>query len=363
MSTPQSFVLSVCIVALGVLPCAVECHGQELTSEPAQAESRKPLLREYTVEDWAGVRVSIERGLSYLKRQQRAGGIGESYTVATTSLAGLAVLGAGYHPGQAPYGTMLEGCLRYLRSVASVSGYITEAGKNQSRMHGHCYAVLFLTQLLGTAQNEAQDLAPLVKAGVQVIARSQSREGGWWYGETNAKQEDEASVTVCALQALRAARNVGVSVDSLVVTNARNYVRKCQVPDGSFCYRLTTRSRTSFALSVAALSTLNAAGVYESSELRKGMAYVYKTLALSPRSPWKVVEEEYPYYGNLYAAQTLYQDRSSQFDRWYAAVRQYLVNEQQPSGAWKSRYGDAYGTAVALLILEVPFGYLPIFQR
>ena len=357
---PFAFFLSV--VALVGCLFHTPCRAKESTPDPAQAESR-PVLREYTAQDWAEVQRSIDRGLGFLKRQQRAGGIGDPYAVATTSLAGLAVLGAGHHPGQAPYGGMLEGCLRYLSSVATPTGYITEAEKSQSRMHGHCYAVLFLTQLLGTAREEAQEVAPLVKAGVRVIAGAQSREGGWWYGETNEKQDDEASVTVCALQALRAARNVGVSVDSIVISNARNYVRKCQVADGSFCYRLTMRTRTSFALSVAALSTLNAAGVYESPELKKGMDYVIRSLAREGRSPWNAAEDEYPFYGNLYAAQTLYQDRGPRFDRWYADVRRYLVKEQQANGAWKSPYGDAYGTAVALLILEVPFGYLPIFQR
>jgi len=316
-------------------------------------------------ETWTKNGQAIERGLRFLKSRQQGGALGKNFSVATTGLAGLAVLGAGHHPGQEPYGSVLEGCLRYLRSVAHpVSGYITEPGKSESRMHGHCYAVLFLTQLQGSLPPEREDdLVTLVRRGIRLIERAQSRHGGWYYWDVNKQDEDEASVTVCALQALRAARNVGFAVDRLTVKGALRYVADCQIPDGSFRYRLDKSSKTTFTLSVAALSTLNAAGVYESPELRLGMDYVRRELARHPQAPWKAVEDEYPFYGGMYAAQALYQDHSRRWNAWYEAMSAHLLKRQRDDGAWESPYGDEYATAAALLILEVPRGYLPVFQR
>ena len=310
------------------------------------------------------VREAIERGLEVLgSQQQKSGAIGTKYKVAVTSLAGMAVLGAGYQPRHGKYGTFLADCVIYLTSVDQ-DGYMTE--KDQaSRMHGHCYAVLFLTQLIGSLSPEQdRQVASLIRRGLRVIERAQSRLGGWYYDRDNPANKDEASVTVCALQALRAGRNVGFPVDSFKIKQALRYVRLCQAKgsDGSFAYSLSEPGRRTYALSVAALSTLNAAGVYRSEELSKGLDYVRRLLARHRRSPWRAAEKEYPYYANFYAAQTFYQDAGELWESWYPPVSKYLLSKQS-NGSWESHFGNEYGTACAVLILEVPFGYLPIFQR
>jgi hypothetical protein len=40
-----------------------------------------------------------------------------------------------------------------------------------------------------------------------------------------------------------------------------------------------------------------------------------------------------------------------------------LLATQAADGSWESRFGKGYATAVALLVLEVPLGYLPLFER
>lgn len=331
--------------------------------------SRSPLV------NWSGTMDAVERGLRFLQAEQKrdSGAVGGQFKVAVTSLTGLAILGAGYQPSQAPYGATLVKCADYLGGswtlLSSGRVYFTEGEDGGSKMHGHCYAVLFLCELLGSlpAESEAR-VAELIKGAIKVIEDAQSFQGGWYYSPENKHNEDEASVTVCALQALRAARNVGFLVDSGKVKDAIGYVKKCQHSDGSFCYSISPslsaleRNKTTYALSVAALSTLNAAGVYTSPELRKGFDYLKKELE-NARSPWKAADPEYDFYANLYAAQTLYQDGGALWTEWYPSVRQYLLSKQKPDGSWDSRFGTEYATAVALLILEIPLGYLPIFQR
>ena len=48
---------------------------------------------------------------------------------------------------------------------------------------------------------------------------------------------------------------------------------------------------------------------------------------------------------------------------WYPAIRQDFLGKQQTSGSWSSENGEEYGTAMSLLILQVPNRFLPIFQR
>ena len=127
-----------------------------------------------------------------------------------------------------------------------------------------------------------------------------------------------------------------------------------------------------FLLLLLLLSTLNAAGVYKSPgdrkgavELQRGFDYLRRELAAHASKPWYAAEAEHDFYANLYAAQTLYQDGGDLWADWYPKVRKHLLDKQQQrtDGSWESRFGDELATAMALLILEVPLGYLPIFQR
>lgn len=323
------------------------------------------------LQDWASIQPTVESGLRFLRSSQGStGAVGAKYAVAITSLAGLAVLGAGHQPTEGEHGEMLNKCLSFLKGAAKPSGlglYFNDEGESRSRMHGHCYAVLFLCDLYGSLPTRDEEISSLIKKAIPVIENAQSTEGGWFY-EPDDILLDEASVTVCALQALRAAREVGFVVDSRRIDRAISYVKRCQSPrDHSFRYSLSRNvagnDRTTYALTTAALSTLNAAGVYKSVELHQGLDYLRRELA-SASSPWHAAEKEHDYYGNLYAAQTLHQDGGELWKTWYPRVRDYLLRKQRSDGRWENgAYGDEYATAMAILILEVPLGYLPTFQR
>ena len=111
-----------------------------------------------------------------------------------------------------------------------------------------------------------------------------------------------------------------------------------------------------------------------SKELRMGLYYLHKLLSQYSRHPERAVEARFFYYGNLYVAQALFQEGGEYWDRWYVKVHDNLLSprcfktgidsgSEGNQGYWESRYGNEYATAVSLLILELPLGYLPIFQR
>jgi hypothetical protein len=56
-------------------------------------------------------------------------------------------------------------------------------------------------------------------------------------------------------------------------------------------------------------------------------------------------------------------------ERWrdyYSAMRETLIRKQRnrDDGAWDGDHvGTTYGTAVALIILQLPYKHLPIMQR
>lgn len=372
--------LARCVVAVLVL-----ASFPLLAGEPAESLTPGAVRRRSDrsgLETWRRDQALRQRAIAYLvarARQSRDGGIGSQYPVATTSLVGLALLGGGIQPDQEPYDTVLRRGVEFLLARMGREGFINETdyrldAESGSRMHGHCYALLFLTQIVGALPLETdRRVARAIQRGVDTVERAQTREGGWWYTPTGrdaaGQTRDEASVTICAIQALRAARNAGFDVDAARIRRAVQYVKRCQNPDGSFRYSLSDGvDRSTFALTAAAVSTLNAAGVYRSENLRRGLDFLEKSLGGAGWRAERAIEDRFFYYGTLYTAQALFQEGGRSWGRWFEPLRERVIETLESPGDtgpchWRCRYGNEYATAVVLLVLELPVGYLPIFQR
>ena len=87
------------------------------------------------------------RGLAELQLED--GSYEGNYKTAVTSLAGLAFLASGSLPGSGPYSKNISLIVEWMLGVQDPNtGYIT-ADPDGSRIHGHGYAVLFLSQVYG----------------------------------------------------------------------------------------------------------------------------------------------------------------------------------------------------------------------
>ena len=70
------------------------------------------------------------------------------------------------------------------------------------------------------------------------------------------------------------------------------------------------------------------------------------------------------FYGHYYAVQAMYLAGGQWWAAWWPAVREELISRQRDDGTWDDpANGSAYGTASALIILQMPKRYLPIFQK
>ncbi len=69
------------------------------------------------------------------------------------------------------------------------------------------------------------------------------------------------------------------------------------------------------------------------------------------------------FYGHYYAAQAFWIRGGDDWNQWYKAIRDELLGKQSDQGYWSDTIGNEYGTAMALIILQVPNNFLPIFQR
>jgi hypothetical protein len=70
------------------------------------------------------------------------------------------------------------------------------------------------------------------------------------------------------------------------------------------------------------------------------------------------------YYAHFYFSQALYVGSDAYWDEYFPKRRDYYLSQQQSEGFWLGDgVGDIYGTAVALVTLQLPYNLLPIMQR
>jgi hypothetical protein len=330
---------------------------------------------------------AVELGLKYLANTQRADGGWLSngrygnYPSAMTGLAGMALLSSGSTPEEGPYARNIRKAMTFLvRSArAHDDGLIVAGGSEGRSMHGHGFAMLFLGECYGMVADREmnEQLGDVLTKAAELTSASQSdlskklrdpslrRAGGWYY--TPRGNNDEGSVTVTQLQALRAVRNAGIKVSKDTIERAVLYLKSCQQGDGGICYSASSRGSSRPAISAAAIACFYAAGVYdratggtgaEAEMVERLVAYCKKAVGnkLGSSGHW--------FYTQFYYAQAMYQRGGKDWQQYYPRLRDRLLSTQAPDGSWNGDgVGTVYGTAMAIVSLQLPYGYLPIYQR
>ena len=188
-----------------------------------------------------------------------------------TSLAGLAFMASGSSPGRGPYGGPIDKALAYVMENTAPSGFIAVAGSStHGPMYSHGFGTLFLAEAYGMTHRP--EIREKLRKAVQLIIDTQNNEGGWRYQPV--KHDADLSVTICQINALRAARNAGLYVPRETVAACIRYVKQSQNPDGGFRYMLSGGPSSEFPRSAAGVVALQSAGEYDSKEIRDGIAYL-----------------------------------------------------------------------------------------
>jgi hypothetical protein len=302
---------------------------------------------------------AVDRGLAYLASRQTDEGAlatsGYGRNAAVCALAGMAWLADGSTPDRGPYGRQLVRTTDYLADHTLESGFVTvDESQSHGPMYGHGFATLYLAEVYGMSPRP--DLRDKLERAVELIVRTQNTDGGWRY---QPRREDaDLSVTICQVMALRAARNAGLRVPRETIDRSVDYVKRSQNTDGGFRYMLAG-GPSAFPRSAAGVVALYSAGVYEGAEIDRGLAYLDR---YAPSGRVNGPDTHF-FYGHYYAVQAMWQTGGERWQRWYPAIRDVLVERQQPNGSWIDAICPEYGTAMACVILQMPNNSVPIFQR
>jgi len=302
---------------------------------------------------------AIEQGLAWLGKGQNADGSYGSGTyrgnIAVTSLAGLAFMAAGSSPGRGLYGPQIDKALVHVMDNTAPSGFIAiPSAGTHGPMYSHGFGALFLAEAYGMTRRP--EIREKLQKAVRLIVDTQNNEGGWRYQPV--RSDADLSVTICQINALRAARNAGIFVPKETVDNCIKYVKQSQNTDGGFRYMLQG-GVSAFPRSAAGIVALYSAAEYDGKEVDSGIAYLKQYM---PEIKFGQRYSHY-FYGHYYAAQAMWIRGGEDWNTWYPAIRDELVRRQMTNGSWSDSICPEYGTAMALIILQMPNNALPIFQR
>lgn len=322
------------------------------------------------------IQAAVERGLEYLARTQNANGswsciigykVNFDYTpfkseaqddVGVTALAAMSMMANGSLPNRGRYGDHVARGLQFVLSCVRDDGYITRHG---TRMYSHAFATLFLAQVYGATSRE--DVRDKLKRAVNLSVAAQNENGGWRYQPLPL--DSDISVTVSVLQALRAARDVGIHVPRATIEKAMNFIKNCHDPrSGGFRYQIDYDGRITYALTACGVTSLYSAGEYQSEMVSRGLHYLethFHEPYIHPTKDGKYWLHSL--YAHFYAAQAMYQAGGARWKRYWNRVTRDLIANQRKDGTWDDDVGPTYAAAMATLILQVPNEYLPIFQK
>lgn len=339
----------------------------------------------------AEYRASIAKGLDWLAKAQHRDGHFDAnagqYPTTMTALAGMAFLMEG--------STIRDG--KYSERIRKAVDWYMEGGRcqrnglignpnNQTEqgryMYGHGFSLLFLASVYGEEEDDdrRKKLEGILTRAVDFTGKAQSSRGGWYYtSRTDGGDHDEGSVTITQVQALRAAKNAGIVVPKGVIDKAQEYLKKCTTARGGVIYSLSSGGGGERpALTAAGVACMFNSGEYNSPLAKQWLKYCQT--AIPSLGQGRLGHDEYTHY---YYAQALYvlgdegyaklfpDSRPGDRLTWTAYRKttfDFLKNSQNGDGSWTSSQnwgyiGPVYATAVALTIMQLDKGTLPIYQK
>jgi prenyltransferase beta subunit len=298
---------------------------------------------------------AAEKALRYLANtQDYTGSWGKMQygnNAAICGFAGLAFLSGGHIPDKGKYGDVVTKVLNYIKSCQNETGLICSNPKSGYPMYEHGFATLALCEFYGMTKK--LDLKDCIQKAIDLIISCQNKRGGWRYQPRIA--DDDVTVTSCQVQALRAARDVGIVVPKEVIDKALQYLKSCSSTNGSISYT-PGGGGGGFERTGAGVLSIMALGDYTANEVEKGVNFLLK-------NRWNEKSQHF-YYGIYYCTQVMYQKGGEYWKSWFPDLRDVLVANQNEDGSWTSKsYGPVYATALATIVLQIPYGYLPLFER
>ncbi len=334
-------------------------------------------VRERSVEANGGTKESeaaVERGLDWLAAHQNPGGswslqnfhanckhprcadVGSvTADPAGTGLALLPFLGAGHTHKTGKHRQAVARALDWLVTNQRANGTWL-APEDARPMYGHGMASIALCEAYGMTK-DAKLREPAQKALDFIVKAQHAPSGGWRY---QPNQPADTSVVGWQMMALKSGEMAGLTVPPKVFDGIKKWLASVEA-NGRFGYQSKNPSPAMTAQGLLSLQYLGARR--DDPRMRAGTDYLLANLP-------KADDTSYYWY---HATQVMYHTQGKHWKAWNGKMRDMLVSSQNTQGAlagsWKpidyreKPGGRLYATALRLLMLEVYYRHLSLYQQ
>ena len=340
-----------------------------LAGRSPEARSRLAAQRGATRESEA----AVERGLRWLAAHQldhggwdfdhRKGLCGgqcrnpgtEATTTGATGLALLPFLGAGYTQQEGEYREVVARGLYYLSTRMRMTPHGGDL--QEGTMYGQGIAAIALCEAY--AMTGDPNLRPLAQYALDFVVYAQDRSGGGW--RYSPGEPGDITVTGWQLMALKSGQMALLDVPQPSIYLAQRFLDGVQT-DGGAGYGYMTPQAAPTTTSIGLLCRMYTGWDRSHPGLAAGIEY----LAREGPSPDDM-------YFNYYATQALAHWGGPKWEVWNEEMREHLVATQarvgHEAGSWffdcenARSAGRLYDTAMAVMILEVYYRYMPLYTE
>jgi hypothetical protein len=240
-------------------------------------------------------------------------------------------------------------------------GELTGKFGENCRMYAHAIAAIVLCEVYGMTKDAA--LADPAQRALDFIAAAQHKQlGGWRYVPN---KESDTSVVGWQVMAMKSGQMAGLKVSQESLDLVHKWLRSMEGSGagiGTFKYQ--SGYPITPTMTAEGLLCLEYLGTPPSDpRLQSGVKYLLGHL------PRKGQESSYYWY---YGTQVMYHVQGDAWQQWNLALRDMLVAAQvktghlagtwDPSDQWEQRGGRIFATSLRLLMLEVYYRHLPLYQ-
>lgn len=279
---------------------------------------------------------------------------------AATAFALLPFLGNGHTQHEGKHPIAVQRGLDWLVQKQRKSGELTTGNEGKARMYGHGVAAIALCEAYAMSQDPR--LREPAQRSLDFIVASQHKASGGWRYQPN--EHADTSVVGWQIMALKSGQMARLNVPQQPFDLARKWLDSVEGQGsqrGHFGYQ--DRNPTPAMTAEGLLCRQYLGATRDDAGLVSGANYLLANL------PDKRQENGYYWY---YGTQTMYHLQGDYWKKWNAALRDMLVETQIKEGPMAGTWapvdrgevtgGRVYATALRVLMLEVYYRYLPLYQ-
>ncbi|MDA1014038.1 MAG: hypothetical protein O3A00_06245, partial [Planctomycetota bacterium] len=280
--------------------------------------------------------------------------------VAATGMALLPFLGDGHTHLSGKYKDNVAKGVGWLVKGQKPDGELTRGGEGNGRMYSHGIATIALCEAYAMTRDPKFQVA--AQKAIDFIVKSQHQGSGGWRYQPN--QPADTSVVGWQVMAMKSGQMAGLNVPKPTLDGVRKWFKSCGGAGkdlGRFGY---TGKDFKIAMTAEGLLCLQYLGAERNDpRLAAGAEHLLRHLPKLGR------DTSYYYY---YGTQVMYHMQGQYWQQWNESMSNTLLTSQikqghmagtwNPTDQWEQSGGRIMSTSLRVLMLEVYFRHLPLYQ-